>query len=549
VLDRQIVVQAIFDMQCAAICFRLIPGLASGAPVLDDVFDSRGGITGENEAEAFGGALHIEYRLNDNWTIKNILSYREDDSTQQIDFETLPAIDVDVPVIYENEQLTEEFQVLYEGDAIAGVAGVYYIDANAFNTFDVLLDVALPGLNANTTGDVDTSSWAIFGDFTLDLESLVGLPGFELAFGGRYTSDRREATVLRQTFFTGRTPAFGGIDAPPVAVTSDFTGEERFTDFSPRISLSWSPNDDHTLYASYSQGFKGGGFDPRGQSNTVREDFPGDTVALDVDGDGDLDEDDVFDFFLFEPEEVDSYELGWKSSLLGGRLTSNLAAFYAEYTNVQIPGSQGAIDPVTNLQTFVGVTTNAGEAEFFGIEWEGGAQLASDIATSGDNLAITWGAGWLDAEYTEFETGNPPQDVSDLRVVQNTPEWSGALTTNYSRPLNVFGQLGELALITVSSWKSLTHQFEVPNEFLDQKAYALFDASLVWTSDDARIQAGVHGKNLTDKEYIVAGYDFLARTADNGFVQPLTPTLGTEGIQTAFFGPPRTVVGTVEFRF
>ncbi|MEM9750141.1 MAG: TonB-dependent receptor [Pseudomonadota bacterium] len=518
---------------------RLIPGLASGAPILDDVFDSRGGLTGENEAEAYGGALHIEYRLNDNWTIKNILAYREDDSTQQIDFDALPAVDVDVPVIYENEQLTEEFQILYEGDAIAGVAGVYYIDANAFNTFDVLLDLALPGLNANTTGDVDTSSWAIFGDFTLDLESLVGLPGFELAFGGRYTSDRREATVLRQTFFTGRTPAFGGIDAPPFAVTSDFNGEERFTDFSPRVSLSWSPNDDQTLYASYSQGFKGGGFDPRGQSTGVN---------VDLTGDGVINDDDIFEFFLFEPEEVDSYELGWKSSLLGGRVTSNLAAFYAEYTNVQIPGSAGGLD-ANGIQTFLGVTTNAGEAEFFGIEWEGTAQLASDFATAGDNLSVTWGAGWIDAEYTEFETGNPPVDVSDLRVVQNTPEWSGALTTNYSRPLNVFGQFGDLALITISSWKSLTNQFEIPNEFLDQRAYALFDASLVWTSDDGRFQAGVHGKNLTNKEYIVAGYDFLARTADNGFVQPLTPTLGTEGVQTAFFGPPRTVTGTIQVSF
>ena len=526
---------------------RLIPGLFSGAPVLDDVFDSRGGITGENEAKAYGAALHVEIALNDQWTLKNIAAWRKDDNIQQIDFDALPAADVDVPVIYENEQFTEELQLLYEGEAIAGVLGFYYIDANAFDTFDVVLDVAgnlipppggpLPGLNANTTGDVDTSSWSFFGDVTFDLEEIFGLSGVELAVGGRYTSDKRSSRVLRQTFIGGNTPPFGG-NATLIATTSDFEGEETFTDFSPRVSLAWSPNSNHNFYASYSQGFKGGSFDPRGQSSAV---------TIDFDGDGDVDDDDVFQFFLFEPEEVDSYEIGWKSTLWDGRVTSNLAAFYADYTNVQIPGSQGGTDPITGAPTFIGVTTNAGGAEFFGIEWEGTALLAEDAFGAGDSFSISWGGGWIDADYTEFVVGTI--DVSDNRVVQNTPEFSGAITTNYTHPADFFGRGGDIAFITQTSYKSRTSQFEVPNPLIDQAGYGLFDASLVWTSEDGRLQIGVHGKNILDREYKVAGYNFIAQNPDGSFVTPLTPTLGVEGVLTAFYGPPRTVVGTVEVQF
>jgi iron complex outermembrane receptor protein len=475
--------------------------------------------------------------------VKNIAAWRKDDSFQLIDFDALPAADIDVPAHYINEQFTEEFQVLYESDAVSGVAGFYYIDANAFANADIILDlsgsfISLPQLNANLFGDVDTKSWSVFGDLTFDLENLLGLSGVELSLGGRYTNDKRTSHVLRRTFL-GNTPPFGS-NPLLLATSSDFTGSAEFTDFSPKVSLAWSPTGEHNFYASYSQGFKGGGFDPRGQSTVV---------TADLDGDGDVDADDVFEFFLFDPEEVNSYEIGWKSTLAGGRITSNIAAFYADYTNVQIPGSQAGVDPITDSPTFFGVTTNAGAAEILGIEWEGRALVGEDIFGAGDAFTLSWGAGWIDADYTEFVTGVPPVDVSGQRVVQNTPEYSGAVTTNYSHPMRLAGRGGDIALITQLSYKSRTHIFEIPNPLLDQGGYGLVDASLVWTSDDGRLQIGMHGKNLLDREYRVAGYNFLAQNPDGSLVAPLTPLLGLEGTETAFYGPPRTVTGTIEVQF
>ncbi len=98
---------------------RLIPGLLSGAPVLADVYDTRAGLnTPEQDIEAFGGAMHAELKLGDRITIRNIAAYREDRSATPIDFDALPAQDVDVPAIYSNHQFSNELQLLYESDKL-----------------------------------------------------------------------------------------------------------------------------------------------------------------------------------------------------------------------------------------------------------------------------------------------------------------------------------------------------------------------------------------------------------------------------------------------
>lgn len=526
--------------------YREIPNQLAGGDgvLLANEFDTAGGIEGPNELEAFGVAFTNELRLTDTLTAKSITAYREDETVTQIDFDALPVMDVDVPTIYENEQFTQELQLTYEGDGVSGVGGIYYIDANAFNTFDVVLDAtgqlfSLPGFNVNTTGDVDTESWAVFSDFSFDLERLMGLPGFELSVGGRYTEDTRESLILRRQFIGGRTDPLGGDGAIQIATDTDFTGEATFTDFSPRISIGYSPNADHNFYASYSQGFKGGGFDPRGNA----------TQAGDVNGDGVVDDADLDDLFGFDPEEVDSYEIGWKSSLLDGRFKNAMALFYADYTDVQVPGSAGVEDPDTGANTFAGVTTNAGEAEFFGFELEGSLLWSDDVTGVGDSFTTNYSLGLIDAEFNEYVTrgaGNAPVDIADDAVVQNTPDTTASLTTNYTRPLAG----GALSLITVTSHRGDTNQFEIRNDLIDQEAYTLFDASLVWTSDDGKYQLGLHGKNLTDERYRVAGYSFLAQDFDGTFTsEPPAPTLGLTGIGTAFYGPPRQVFATAQVRF
>jgi len=496
-------------------------------PALDDEFDTRAGlnVTDQN-VTGFGVAHTTEIEVSENWAIKNIFSYREDESSTPIDFDSLPAADLDVPAIYENQQLSEEIQLSYTSDKLNGLIGFYYLTAESTTAFDVLLGltgdlVGSPGLNAQTFGNVETDTWSVFADFTYDIADR-----WHLSLGGRYTDDRRGSVVRRTTFVNGFSDLFGG-SGIPVAVTSDFEGEAEFTDFSPRVSLAYDLTDTHNLYFTYSQGFKGGGFDPRGQTS-IAPDLNGDGVSGAA---GDLD--DQRDFLQFEPEEVDSFEIGLKGTVNG--FTYALAAFYADYKDVQIPGSIGLDSDGDGINdTFVGVTTNAAAATIMGIEFEGFGTLAEDIARSGDSLNLAWTLGYLDASYDEY-TNAQGIDVSDIADVQNTPDFTGSLTLDYVTPF----YKGDLTFIGSVSHRSETRQFEFPSP-IDQGAYTLLNASAVYADEGGRWDLAVHARNLTDERYIVAGYDF--------FTPPFTP-LGLEGTLTAFYGDPRTVTGVIRYRY
>jgi iron complex outermembrane recepter protein len=513
--------------------FRLIPGQLTGAPVLDDEYDTRAGLdVVDQEVEALGGAIVAEWTLNDNWSVKNVLAYREDESTSPIDFDSLPSGDLDVPAIYENDQFSNELLVNYSGDFVNGVFGVYYLDANASTVFDVLLAntgdlIGLPGLNAQTFGEVGTETWAVFGDVTFSFTDQ-----WSLTLGGRYTEDQRNSRVLRRTYVGGFSEFFNGSGAV-IATTSDFNGSETYDDFTPRIVLSYKPTTNQTLYASFTEGFKGGSFDPRGQTS----------AAPDLNLDGTVSEEEIFDFMQFDPETVTSYELGWKAQWEGAY--TSLAIFKNDYEDVQIPGSVGVDTNGDGVNdTFTGVTTNAADATLFGVELEGSAAIAADAFFSGDTLDLNFSVGYIDAEYNEYidAFGN---DVADERVFQNTPEWTGSYRFTYQNPVNFAGNGGTLTFSGGGSWRDRSSQFEVPNPFLDQGSYWLYDLSAVWSQDEGPWSVALHGKNLTDERYIVAGYNFVNINDDGSF----TPTLGLEGTLTAFYGDPRTVTLAVTYEY
>jgi len=505
---------------------RLIPSLQSGLPVLNDVYDTRAGLVNPDQrSEAYGGSIVATWDFDDNWTVKNILAYRQDESSTPIDFDSLPAIDVDVPAIYENDQFSEELQFLYNSDKLNGLIGVYYLDANALTAFDVVLAttgalIGVPGLNAQTFGDVNTKTWSVFADFTYDITD-----DLHLSVGGRYTDDKRTAQVLRRTFAGGYSPLFGGT-AVPIATTSNFDGSDRFTDFSPRLSLAWDAIEDHNLYFTYAKGFKGGGFDPRGQTS----------AAPDQNQDGVRDAQEIFEFMQFEPETVNSYEAGWKASFERGRFTTALAAFWMDYQDVQVPSSIGVDTNGDGINdTFTGATTNAAAATLKGIEFDGTAVLGESWISQGDELSTTVSVGYIDAKYDEF-IGPTGADVANQRVFQNTPEWTSSWRVNYITPFTLVNTEGELTVINSLSYRSESSQFEVPMALLDQEAYTLWDLSFIFRSDKGW-SLGVHGKNLSDERYKVAGYNFVTINPTTGVV---TPTLGREGTLTAFYGDPRT---------
>ncbi|WP_409049775.1 TonB-dependent receptor [Sphingomonas sp.] len=538
---------------------RLIPGLLSGTPVDDDVFDSFGGQSDPRQKVTNkGAAAHGQLAVAEGIKLKSITAYRKDNSRGPIDFDATPLVDVDVPGIYKNKQFSQEFQLEVERGALSGVAGVYYLDADAQTLFDVRLfttftSPTLGGFAAFTNADVNTKTWAVFGDFTYDINQQ-----FAVSVGARYTDDRRKASIFRQSYLGNGSPIFGGLGIPFGAATSDFDGKRTDTAFTPRASVSYKPNDDHHFYASYAKGFKGGGFDPRGST----------TAAPDLNGDGTVDDDEIYDYMTFEPEKVTSYELGWKGSFLDKRVSAGLALFHADYQDMQIPASNACVDANGNA-SFCGETSNAGKARIRGIEFEGNARLFGE--PGGSRLNFAWSLGYLDAKFKEYKTfllfdenlvpfagGPQPVDLADFRKVQNTPKWTASGTLSYAT--RVAG--GALNLNSTLAYRSKSQQFETPIPQLDQKGFALWSAGATYDLPGNHWTVGVYGKNLTDKKYVTAGYNFLYQNPytgefiGNGIgagpafgVPGYDAALGREGVLTAYYGNPRQVFFTLGYKF
>ena len=503
---------------------RLIPSQLTLAPVLANVYDTRSGLVSPvQDVEAYGGSLFLEAEPVDGLTFRSITALRKDDSATPIDFDALPTVDVDVPAFYQNKQFSQELQVLLSSGNFNGLIGFYYLNASALTQFDVRLFTTFAGLAAFTSADIDTDTMAGFADFSYDFTEQLSL-----SVGGRYTWDKRNAVILRQNYLGGGSPVFGGAGVPFGAPATNFRGSSTFTKFTPKATLSFKPNADSTLYASYSQGFKGGGFDPRGAG----------VNAPDTDNDGIRSNAEIAAFLSFKPESVNSYEVGYKAQLLDRRLTLALAAFRMDYSDVQIPGSVACT--VSGFPSFCGVVSNAGKARMQGLEAEGRLRLGG--------LTLSGSLGYIDAKFLKYiaNIASVPTDVAQFRKVQNTPAWTGSASASYAVPVGE----GRLDIGGGVSFKSTTNQFEVPLSQFDQPAYQLFDASLVYHAPGNRWSLGVFGKNLTNERIKTSGYAFLRGNATTGVPNtPLAPSLGREGVLTAFYANPRQVFVTASLNF
>ena len=503
---------------------RFIPGLVSGAPVLANVYDTRGGLNFPvQNVNAWGTALFLEAEPAEGLTFRSISSYRKDDSATPIDFDALPAVDVDVPGYYFNRQFSQEVQLLIDKGRFNGLIGAYYLNASALTQFDVRLFTTINGLTGYTDANVDTETMAAFADFTYGLTDQLSL-----SVGGRYTWDERSAKILRQNYLGGGSPTFGGAGIPFGAPGTNFRGKKAFTKFTPRASLSFKPNPDTNIYVSFSQGFKGGGFDPRGAG----------VNAPDLDNDGIKSDAEIAQFLSFRPEKVNSYEVGYKAQLFDRHLTVALAAFRMDYTDVQIPGSVACT--IRGLPSFCGVVSNAGKARMQGFEAEGKLRLGA--------LTLNGSLGYIDAKYLSYiaNIGGIPTQVAAFRHVQNTPAWTGAASASYAIDLGE----GRVDLGAGMSFKSKTFQFEIANPYLDQPAYQLVDASIVYHAPGNRWSLGVFGKNLTDERIKTSGYTFMAADPTTGvLVTPLRSALGKEGVLSAFYANPRQVFVTASVSF
>ncbi|MEE3624282.1 TonB-dependent receptor [Nitrospirillum sp. BR 11752] len=464
----------------------------AGTPPLADVYDTMAGVGDHNFVTNRGMSLTAEWQVSDQWLFKAISAYRDGYTQTNIDFDNLPQPYLDVPAQYKDHQFSQEVQAVYTGERLQGVAGIYYMDATAAGAFDT--DVQNLGLSILTSGSVKTKSIAGFTDLSYDITD-----DLKVSLGGRYTNDDKTGSVYRAYYLGIRSPAFGGKQQAPFSIRTNYTNDRSFGEFTPRASVSYKLTPDMTGYVSYSKGFKSGGFDMRGDAVLTPDTVKG-----------------------YNPETVNSYEVGLKGDYLDRRLTLNLAGFYADYSGQQVTTQ---VPTATGIASFV---DNAGASHIYGLELEAVAKLTRQLTAQAN-------VGYTLAQFDKFLSYDLASkqyvDVANTRGFQNTPKWTTGFTLSYLLPFDDKSTLNSSASV---SYRSFTQLYDTAS-ILDQPGYTLLDLNFIWTSADDHWQVGLHAKNLTDERYRVGGYPFGGATYANSFA--------------AYYGPPRTLTGTVGLHF
>ncbi|HYM86170.1 MAG TPA: TonB-dependent receptor, partial [Pseudoxanthomonas sp.] len=384
--------------------------IAPAFPPLDDRYDIRSGMPNVNDTVVKGASATVNWRPNEDWAFKYVIAKRESDTETNIDFDTTPLKLVDVRAFYSDSQVSHELQANYDGGGRArGVMGIYAFDGDAggqvLNHFSN--PFAPPSLTnplfGDTQGVVNTSSFAVYADWTFDLTEKL-----KLDVGARYTDEDKHAIALNRFYLTNEYITSWGTAA-------NFDKTVNFKNLSPKISLDYQIADDIMIYGLASRGFKSGGYNIRANTTAVpRSGEP------------------------FDDESVDSFEIGSKMAFFDQRLFLNLAAFHNVYKDIQLSVFTSFTLP-NNTQSFFGDFTNAGKGTVNGIEVEYQWLPTEHWLISG-NLA------WLDAKYDEYLTStttNPPVvvDVADAQRFTNAPEFSGALNVEYRTTLASGGNL------------------------------------------------------------------------------------------------------------
>lgn len=484
-------------------------------PRLPSRYDVRNDMpVNEENFENKGVSATYTVTLNDQWAVKAVGAYREGDGTTFLDFETRNVNQFNVPAKYADHQGTGELQLTYTGSRFKSVGGLYYFDGTAAGSFDAVLGTfpLFGGLIGLTQGSVGTESYAGYIDGTFALTDR-----WNLNFGARYNEDKKKARVFVAQF-GGQIPSNMGVFDPtrlPTGVyplgapQSNYTSERTDNELSPKLGVDFKVMDDVMLYAQYSEGFKSGGFDMRGNATV----FPGT-----VDG--------------YKPETVDNYELGLRSTVLDGRLRFNATVFYADYKDVQVTTQQ--------FVTVMGVPTNATAVLNAGKQVNQGAEIET-VWQPVDAFTLSTAIGYLDAEFKEFFASNPASpgtivNYASVTPVINAPDWTISTDAQYR-----FDVLGGKATARIGyQWRDDTSIAPPPfsrTSPTDQPAYGLLDLGLSYQTADDHWRVAVDAKNVTDRWYRTAGYDF-----------------GTTGLfanvsQIGYYGPPRTVTLSVRYQY
>lgn len=392
----------------------------------------------------------------------SVTGYRKSEEAQTQDFDASSTDIYFSNRVQSYRQFSQELRAAGQiSDALDYVVGGYFFNSRYTLEQRTRITLFAPPALAEQDNTGHARSLAFFGDFNWAFADK-----WRLSFGGRWTKDRKQnkARVDANSF--------------PNATVSN-------SKFTPKVGIDFRPNSDVMLYASWSRGYRSGGFSGRGTTL-----FSATTP--------------------YGPETVDSYEAGFKGALFNGGLELNLAAFMADYKGLQ----QNTTIPAVGGVGSETIVTNVGSSKLKGLEVEFTARPATGLTLSGslglldNNLkdfislgaisAVVPGARLLD--YSNVSMIYAPKTTASFNANYTTKTPFGEVSANLGyRHISPYDQ--QIALDATATYPA-TGTIVVPrnDSRLRSDTQDLLDASLTTKFDlggnTARIT--VFGRNLLD---------------------------------------------------
>ncbi|MFM7273529.1 MAG: TonB-dependent receptor [Gammaproteobacteria bacterium] len=467
----------------------------------------------QRDNEMKGVMARLDWEIGE-VTFTSITAYDEFERVEAFDADGGAFVDSGNINTSEIEVFSQELRLAGKTDRIEWIAGLFYSDDSVSEWYNYYMSDSLfgngsvvwgippfqfaPILELDTIYSQDTESYAAFGHVEYAFADR-----WRLTLGLRYTEEERDwegctydtgdgslSGFLNFAFGVSLAPGnCGTVNDVPTSPFNFFTllttGGNPNLAFQPyedtiktekwqwKAGIDYQLSDDALAYLSVSTGFKSGGFNGA-NSNAQSQLIP------------------------YRAEELTSYELGVKATLLEGAMQLNASAFYYDYQDKQ--EQDIAVTFVGNI----GGLTNVPESEVKGVELE-----LRWLPLEG--LSVDAGVAWLDTEVTEWDAVDPASvwlpDGSGLRFVDASgielamaPEWQFNSTIAYEWSLGdalVMGVAGDI------SYKDSTTARLAEQAVED---YTVMNARIFLASEDGKWRTTLWSNNVADEDYYLAGY-------------------------------------------
>ena len=436
-----------------------------------------------DDSKNWGTALTADVFLDGDYTLTSISAFRHNEFETLADDDYTPLELVSVNFNEDSDQYSQEFRLASPvEEKYDWVGGMYYFYNDLSSARTVALGETLIGQLAppplqpfagaiagytEVPNKLTVETWAAYvhGNYRFT-------PEIELTAGIRYTAESKDLDKWSQISYPNDPAVAAGLEAqtgfpltqsPGVllgAINYDKVTDDRDDDdWSPTIGLNYFLEEEIMLYVKYARGNKSGGWNA---------DFMTDGL----------------EYFSYEPESVDSYEAGIKSTLLDDSLRLNAAYYYSEYDDFQV--FQTVFNSTDNPSVQL---TNAASVANQGVELE-------SVWIPMDQLQFTLNAAWLDTNYDDFVN----QDGADYtdNELPFSPEWKVYAGAQYIQPVGSFGDLTFNVAYAYTD-EQYTDPSNVEPFVID--SYGVWNARVTLTPVSEAWEVSLWGKNLGDEEY------------------------------------------------